>query len=49
MSSKDEVSFALKLLILSLVDGGHASMEGEVEYQGKSYTISIKEVKDGEV
>lgn len=47
MSSKEEVSFALKILILSLVEGGHASMNGVVEYQGKDYEITVKEIKDG--
>lgn len=45
MIGKDEVSFALKMLILSLVEGGHASMNGVVEYQGKDYEITVKEVK----
>ena len=52
MTGRDEVSFALKMLILALVEGGHASMNGVVEYQGKDYEITIKEVKatdEGEI
>lgn len=49
MVGKDEVSFALKMLILSLVEGGHTSMNGVVEYQGKDYEITVKEVKTDEV
>lgn len=47
MSGKKEVSWALKILIQSLVDAGHASMNGVVEYKGKDYEITVNEVQKG--
>lgn len=52
MSAKEDVSWNLKMLILSLVEGGHASLNGVVSYQGKDYEITVKEVEatdEGEI
>ncbi len=41
-----ELTFAIKMLILALVEAGSTEMNGVVEYQGKDYEITVKEVRE---